>query len=245
MMMLVFFIYSVAGWMIEVVLKYQQFGRFINRGFLIGPYCPIYGAGGTVITLVAGFVSLYDDSPVAIFLVSMIVSGALEYFVSFYMEKRFHARWWDYSQKPMNLNGRIWIGNLILFGIAGIVIVRVIGPFMMDIFSNLSSVEIIGLGVLTFTIMASDFIGTYFVMKLIRIQYKGTKSDDTEEIGDQIRELLRNKSMLHRRILEAYPNAVFDGESLKNRIKEKRDEIRKEAEKILEEIQRELEQIEK
>ena len=121
-LIVLFFCYSVAGWCMEVTLKYIQFHRFINRGFLIGPYCPIYGSGAVVVTVLVGGL-IGNASYIVTFLASFILCGVLEYFVSWYMEKMFHARWWDYSQKPMNLHGRIWIGNLVLFGIGGVAIV--------------------------------------------------------------------------------------------------------------------------
>ena len=112
----VFFLFAVAGWCMEVTLKFIQFHRFINRGFLIGPYCPIYGWGAVIVTLSVGGLLGQEGSYAEVFLAGLVICGALEYFTSWYMEKMFHARWWDYSQKPMNLHGRIWMGNLLLFG---------------------------------------------------------------------------------------------------------------------------------
>lgn len=132
MLVLEFFLFSCLGWVMEVTLKYIQFHRFINRGFLIGPYCPIYGWGVVTVTLVVGGLAVRRGTLGETFLAGMVLCGALEYFTSWYMEKRFHARWWDYSQKPMNLHGRIWIGNLLLFGAACVVIVHVIDPAFSD-----------------------------------------------------------------------------------------------------------------
>lgn len=88
----------------EVVCKLIQFRRFINRGFLIGPYCPIYGFGSVLIGLL---LSRYAGEPLVVFILAMVVCGTLEYVTSYLMEKLFHARWWDYSDKRFNLNGRI------------------------------------------------------------------------------------------------------------------------------------------
>ena len=119
-LIVLFFVFSVLGWMMEVTLKYIQYHRFINRGFLIGPYCPIYGSGVVLVTvLVGGLIGIRGGTPGEIFLAGFFICGGLEYFISWYMEKAFHARWWDYSRKPMNLNGRVWIGNLMLFGTSG------------------------------------------------------------------------------------------------------------------------------
>ena len=129
-LVLLFFVFSFLGWCIEVTLKYRQYHRFINRGFLAGPWLPIYGSGAVLITLAMRFVSRWDDGYGATFAVSFFLCGALEYGASWVMEKRFHARWWDYSKKPMNLHGRVWIGNLILFGLGGVLIVHVFDPLL-------------------------------------------------------------------------------------------------------------------
>ena len=102
------------GWLMEVTCKLFQFHRFINRGFLIGPYCPIYGFGAVFVTLL---LSGFSDHPVAVFLLAMLVCGTLEYVTSYVMEKLFHARWWDYSQRKFNLNGRVCANTLIPFGL--------------------------------------------------------------------------------------------------------------------------------
>lgn len=95
---------SVLGWMMEVACKSLEYKRFINRGFLIGPWCPIYGVGSLLIVLL---LSDYIASPLTVFLLGMILCGALEYLTSYLLKKIFHARWWDYSRRRFNLNGRI------------------------------------------------------------------------------------------------------------------------------------------
>ena len=86
---LFFFSCSVMGWLMEVICKYKQFHRFINRGFLIGPYCPIYGFGAVCISIL---LTKYADSPIVVFLLAMVICGTLEYLTSYFMEKLFHAR---------------------------------------------------------------------------------------------------------------------------------------------------------
>ena len=87
--LLLFFTASFLGWCMEVICKLIQFGRFINRGFLIGPWCPIYGFGTVLITLL---LSKFTDDPLAVFALAMLLCGTLEYLTSYIMEKAFHAR---------------------------------------------------------------------------------------------------------------------------------------------------------
>ena len=96
---LLFFIYSVLGWCLENISQFIEYHKLTNRGFFIGPYCPIYGVGATLLHLL---LSSYAKDPIVLFLLSIIVCATLEYFTSWLMEKLFKARWWDYSNKKYN-----------------------------------------------------------------------------------------------------------------------------------------------
>ena len=137
-LMLLCFAYAFLGWCIEVTLKYFQFHRFINRGFLTGPWLPIYGSGAALITVAVKGLSPLESSVGTTFVISFILCGFIEYWTSYFLEKRFHARWWDYSQKPMNLHGRVWIGNLILFGLGGVLIIEAINPLLLRLSGRMS-----------------------------------------------------------------------------------------------------------
>lgn len=101
---LYFIIYSFLGWFMEVCVSLWNKHKFINRGFLIGPYCPIYGWGCLAIILVVG----KDTSDIlGVFLKAILICSLLEYFTSYFMEKIYNVRWWDYSNKKFNINGRI------------------------------------------------------------------------------------------------------------------------------------------
>lgn len=109
---LLFFIYSVIGWIIEVTNIFITKKKFINRGFLIGPYCPIYGFGGILMTIL---LEKYYENIILTFIFSIFICAMLEYFTSYLLEKIFNARWWNYSNRKFNINGRICFGNLIIF----------------------------------------------------------------------------------------------------------------------------------
>ena len=126
---LLFMVYSIAGWLMEVICKLIQYKRFINRGFLIGPYCPIYGYGALLITFL---LKKYTEDPIALFVMSILICGILEYITSYLMEKLFKARWWDYSNRKFNLNGRICLGTIIPFGILGMLIMYVFNPLILE-----------------------------------------------------------------------------------------------------------------
>ena len=94
-----FLLYAFIGWVYESVLVSVSERRWVNRGFLNGPLCPIYGCGA-----VLAIVLLHDfTNPIEIFLISSFGASILEYITSWGMEKLFHARWWDYSHYRFNI----------------------------------------------------------------------------------------------------------------------------------------------
>ena len=242
-LVLLFFIYSFAGWCIEVVLKYIQYHRFINRGFLTGPVCPIYGSGALLITIAVGNLARYESAYGTTFAISFVLCGAVEYLTSFFLEKRFHARWWDYSGKPMNLHGRIWIGNLILFGIAGLAIIHLLNPAIYTVLNTLDPMRReIAAGVLLI-VFAADYAVTHFVLKLVKTGVESSVADNTEEIRGEIQFLLSDRNVFYRRFAEAYPEVVYRTERINARLAEVKAEterIRREAEQRLEETREQV-----
>lgn len=221
-----FFMYSFAGWCMEVILKYRQFHRFINRGFLIGPYCPIYGSGAVVMTVLIGGSVGADRGYAETFLAAFIICGALEYFVSWYMEKLFHARWWDYSQKPMNIHGRVWIGNLILFGLGGILIVKWMNPPFFEWLHKWPERLIYVDAVLIVIVMVSDFVASHILFNMVRKEIDCVDADNSEEVSTKIRVLLRSKSGLLRRIGDSYPNLTVSPEVVLANLKKRQEKLK-------------------
>jgi len=236
-LILLFYIYSFAGWCMEVVLKYIQFHRFINRGFFAGPICPIYGSGAVLITVAVGSLSSVESAYGTTFAISLVLCGLVEYLTSYFMEKRFHARWWDYSQKPMNLHGRVWIGNLILFGIAGVGIIHLINPALYAVLNPIPlKIRSMTAGALT-AVFAADYVVTHFVLKLVKTGIEHSEADNTEEIRQEIHVMMSDKSIFHRRFADAYPEVIYRTERINARLEAIRAEterLRREAEKRIE-----------
>ncbi|ODM06553.1 putative ABC transporter permease [Eisenbergiella tayi] len=238
-LVLLFFVFSVLGWCMEVLLKYIQYHRFINRGFLIGPYCPIYGSGIVFITVMVSILSGMESSVGTTFSISFIGCGILEYAVSYYLEKRFHARWWDYSTKPMNLHGRIWIGNLILFGIGGTLVIEVINPIMYSLFALIPERSLYLLTSIIILTMSADYLTSHFVMKFVKSSVESSEADNTESISKEIKLLMHNKSILYRRIADAYPDVIYRTDRINKRMRE----IKAEIERIQQETAYNLDRI--
>ena len=226
MFIVIFFLFSVAGWCMEVTLKFIQYRRFINRGFLIGPYCPIYGWGAVAVTLIVGGLLARRGTIGETFLAGMVVCGALEYFTSWYMEKMFHARWWDYSTKPMNLHGRIWIGNLLLFGAASVVIVKGIVPFLLRALGKIPALTVESMAGCIVVLMLADNAVSHYLMNVVKQQIDTQEGDSTEEISRKVRELLKTKGVLLRRIQSAYPTAQARSRRLVENWKQAKDKLK-------------------
>ncbi|MBW3091674.1 putative ABC transporter permease [Bifidobacterium sp. 82T10] len=121
-----FLFYSFCGWVYESILVSVQERRPVNRGFLNGPLCPIYGTGAVMAVELLGAIR----NPAVLFVVSALGACVLEYATSWGMERLFHARWWDYSHFRFNLNGRICLLGAIVFGIGGVAIVDGVQPWV-------------------------------------------------------------------------------------------------------------------
>lgn len=151
------FFYSLLGWLYESFIC-SIFGerRFINRGFLLGPYCPIYGTGAILCWLV-----LRNNTNIFwVFLIAAALCCVVEYITSFCMEKVFHARWWDYSNMPFHLHGRICLYGGIIFG-GGIVVVKFfVQPTLMQLTALLNESWLNGLALVLFIVIGIDTVLT-------------------------------------------------------------------------------------
>lgn len=114
-------------WLWEVALHYMTSGNLVNRGTLHGPWLPIYGAASVFLLI---FLRKYAKRPLVVLAGTIVSCGVIEYITSFVLEMIFHTRWWDYSDMPMNINGRICAGGLVLFGLGGCAVIYMIGPML-------------------------------------------------------------------------------------------------------------------
>ena len=184
MYIMIFFTYSFLGWTMESVGSIFKEKKFVNRGFLIGPYCPVYGTGVVLITLL---LHKYTNDIPALFFLSTLLCGALEYLTSYLMEKLFNDKWWDYSDNKYNINGRVCLKNSILFGIAGLVVIYFIYLFIKSIYSMLSE---IALKIIAYSLSTIYIIDMIISFKIILSFKKETyaQKDNTEEISEMVKD---------------------------------------------------------
>lgn len=223
---LLFITYSVIGWTMEVVGKLIELKRFVNRGFLIGPCCSIYGFGGILITLLLQY---FTANPVVLFFMAILVCGVLEYLTSYFMEKLFNARWWDYSQRKFNINGRICLETLIPFGIAGTFILYIANPFIMKYINMIPELGLHIFTVVFLLIYVTDMIVSFKIILNLKEMTKEFK-DNTIEISTKVKKIIRKKLFLYRRLARAFPkiqnNILYDKwDEMKKKIEESKEEI--------------------
>ncbi len=200
---LLYFIYSTIGWILEVGLAFHEHKKFINRGFLIGPYCPIYGVGCLLLTIL---LSKYINEPGVIFALSIFICATLEYLTSYLMEKIFKLRWWDYSNMKFNINGRICLETLIPFGIIGVLVVKYISPFLINTINSINFNFLIIINIIILSILITDILISFNVVFNLKNVTKNLNKDSTEEIKKAIYKFIHNNIFMYNRIVKAFPN---------------------------------------
>ena len=185
-----FLVYAVIGWITEVIYQAISKGIVVNRGFLNGPICPIYGFGSLFVILLVKALGLDHSSfttDVQVFLLGMLLSTMLELVGGYALLKIFHARWWDYTSKPFNYHGYICLEFSIIWGFGILVVVRRIQPFVEVVFGGLGTSTF---GIILLLIAYIAFISDFAVSVLITLglNKRITRLDDMKKsmtrIGD-------------------------------------------------------------
>lgn len=126
----IFIVYAFIGWCTEVSYATLDTGKFVNRGFLNGPYCPIYGVG---VVIVVAILTPLQDSLTILFIGSFLLTSTLEFITGFVLEKVFHNKWWDYSEFPFNIKGYVCLKFSIYWGLACTFVIKIIHPIIYGI----------------------------------------------------------------------------------------------------------------
>lgn len=221
-----FILYAFLGWTVEVSFQTVTKGVFINRGFLNGPLCPIYGFGMIILLYLLGPIS---DNLILLFGASIILTSTLELITGFILEKLFDEKWWDYSDMPFNIKGYISLSFSILWGLGAVFVIDIIHPFIFRFVSILQN-KVGDLLLLVFLLyLLADFLVTLNGILEMNRHFKLLESmadrlkDYSDEIGENIYNrvstvveagekigqdysALEDKHFVHRRLERAYPN---------------------------------------
>lgn len=201
---LLFLIYSFIGWFYEVLLTLVKKKKFINRGFLIGPYCPIYGVGSLFVIFL---LNDYLDKPFGLFILSMVICSIVEYTGSFLLEKIFKTSWWDYSSQKFNINGRICLETMIPFGLGCMLIMYIVNPFFVSILIKIPKVVANIIAVILLILFIIDFTVSFQIIWKFKKISDDAKKDNTEKVTEYVKkEILNRKKVLYTRLINAFPN---------------------------------------
>lgn len=158
-LILIFFVVSFIGWCWEVLLHLVQDGTFVNRGTLWGPYLPIYGTGGVVVLLL---LKGTRGKPILSFFLSIAICLTIEYFTGWFLETFRGLKYWDYSDMPFNLHGRICLYGGLVFGMACILMIYVVGPFLYQLLSPIPGKVKWGIGIALIAVILVDAVVSHF-----------------------------------------------------------------------------------
>ena len=189
-----FLIYSCLGWCLEVIYAAVTTGQLINRGFLNGPVCPIYGFG-MVIVLFA--LTPLSHSLLLLYLGGVILPSALELVGGWALYKLYHTRWWDYSDDPFNIGGYICLEFSLLWGVGTLIVMKLVHPIIADAVALIPPLVGLVLMFLLYAIYAADTIATAFAASDLARDLDALEkvADSMHAVSDAMTELLGTNAM--------------------------------------------------
>lgn len=224
---LMFWIFSIFGWIMEIIVCSIDEKKLVNRGFLLGPYCPIYGFGGISMLILYP----YRSDPLVCFVLALVICSIIEYVTGYLMEKIYKVRFWDYSKEAFNLNGRICLRNSLTFGFLGMLCTSYIYPLMFNLLAKLSDISLIIISIIVLIITTIDIIISCNVMnkikkKILKNVSEWKNKDATNDIKSLIKNSLINNNYLERRLSKAYNYFSCQKEEFKDKIDEFKDKVK-------------------
>lgn len=220
-----FFIYGFLGWCTEVAFAAWKERKFVNRGFLNGPICPIYGFG---VCSVVYLLKPFQSNFILLYISSVILVSALEWLTGFLLEKLFHHKWWDYSMMPFNLNGYICLLFSLIWGVFCVAIVSVIHPFIQKCVLHLPfTLTLIVLVILGIAMFADLSITASEILRLNK------RLDKMQEIADELHEI---SDKIGENIYKSTITAIEKEEGLKESISSKQEELTDTLDGITDEV---------
>lgn len=245
---LMFLIFSFLGWAIETIYCSFLEKRFVHRGFLNGPICPIYGLGALSVGIPLSYIKINNlvFNIILVYVSGVVICSIIEYFIGFILEKVFKMKLWDYSNYPLNLHGRIWLGYSLGWGIMSLLLVYVVNPFTKRILSFLPQNIRAIVAIILFVVFITDILFTILNIQAIskklnelkglfvklqqKFRFAGEQGSDFAEIietksDDEIENYKKiSQKLSKRRIIRTFPNFTIKKFSeqlklIKNKIK--------------------------
>lgn len=224
-LLLYFFIYGILGWCVEVAYAAVKSGKFVNRGFLNGPICPIYGVG---VVSVIYCLSGVKDNLVLLYVTSVILVTVIEGVTGLVLDRLFHHKWWDYSSQPLNIGGYVCLIFSLIWGVFCVFIMKVFQPVVRGLVIHMPVlVGVIILLVCSISMIADLYVTASAILKLNK------KLEAMERIAAELHEI---SEKLGENIYENVKDGMEKEEELKIRIEDAKEAGRELKEEQYEEV---------
>ena len=231
-LILYFFVYGVLGWCTEVGFAAFKERRFVNRGFLNGPICPIYGIG---VGAVVQFLMPLKDQLIPLYIASAVLVTVLEWLTGFLLDKIFHHRWWDYSNMPLNIGGYVCLLFSLIWGVICVFIVQVFHPIVHKMLTWIPFYLGLALVIILGVVMFADlYVTASTILKFNRrLEHMEKIASDLREISDKLGENIYENVMegveIHDEILEGNKRILDEG---RRKMKEQKEELQARREEL-------------
>ena len=228
-LILYFFVYAFLGWCTEVAFAAWKTHHFVNRGFLNGPICPVYGIG---VGVVVQFLTPYRSNLILLYIASVVLVSAIEWLTGFLLEKLFHNKWWDYSDMPLNLNGYICLLFSLIWGAACVLIVQFIHPGIHRILAHLPMIlGVILIVILGIAMFADLYITASGILKMNkRLEAMQEIADELHQISDRLGENIYKSTVFamerQEELRETLSERHEEFEEFRDSLAEKHEEFR-------------------
>ena len=228
-----FFVYGFLGWCTEVAYAAAKQGKFVNRGFLNGPICPVYGIG---VGVVVQFLTPVENNLVLLYISSTILVTVIEGITGFLLEKIFHNKWWDYSEQPLNIGGYVCVLFSLIWGVFCVLIVKIIHPLIYKVLTMIPLVlGIVVMACLAVGLLADLYVTASGILKMNRrleamekiaaelkelsdkvgeniyenvmegMEFREEKKARIEELKVKYEEMAENRTKVGERLVKAFP----------------------------------------
>lgn len=221
-----FFIYAFIGWILEVSFKAMRRGVFVNSGFLNGPYCPVYGFGAVAVLY---FLSLVESTnKIVLLLASMFIASLIELITGFVLEKLFHMKWWDYSDKVLNIGGYICLEFSLIWAALCFILYEAIHPLIVQLVSQFSIRFLLGFDLIFALVLFVDLLATVNMILGINKKFREIEKSSARirQVSDKIGERVAERSIELKERKEEFENSElgedFDRRSERLRLELKR-----------------------
>ncbi len=224
-----FIIYSFIGWVLETIYCSTLEKKFVYRGFLNGPICPIYGFGALI---VLGALEGFYPYPALVYILGLVLTSGLEYITSFLLETFFNMKWWDYSKKKFNINGRVCLLNSTLFGLLSLVLIYLVHPRIYGLVRKIPARLVNPISNLIFSILVLDTIVT--IAELLNL------TPNLDQLESKLKDFELEFEARYGEVIERANIKTMERELRLNYLKEQRKKLKENFENKIEEKTREL-----